>query len=42
MRNDCPNCWSENIIRVENQKDAGYCEDCGYWYHLLTGEKYGK
>ena len=38
MRYDCPNCWGTNVVRIENQKDTAYCEDCHTWYHLLTGE----
>lgn len=38
MRNDCPNCWSNKVIRIENQKDIAYCEECGTFYHMLTGD----
>ena len=40
MWNDCPECWSENIIRIENQKAVAYCENCGTWFNLITGEIY--
>lgn len=42
MMNDCPNCWSENTMRIENQKVIAYCEDCGCWYNMITGEIYDK
>ena len=42
MMNDCPNCWSVNTIRIENQKAVAYCEDRGCWYNLITGEMYDK
>jgi transcription initiation factor TFIIIB Brf1 subunit/transcription initiation factor TFIIB len=42
MRHDCPNCWSNNVLRIENQKSAAYCEDCGCFYDMLTGEEYEK
>lgn len=40
MWNDCPECWSVNIIRIENQKAIAYCEDCGCWFNLLSGDVY--
>ena len=39
MRNDCPKCWSNNIIRIENQKDKAYCEDCGCVFHMIYENK---
>lgn len=42
MWNDCPECWSANTIRIENQKAIAYCEDCGCWYNMITGDVYDK